>query len=290
MSRESTPNPYLDLSQFFDDAIARYPSNRIYCLADHAGLPGLHRELVRADVQWKSLFEGSKEEAALQVAPLLFPLTDSGSQPGSKLLRWLSEHGTFTSSFLLFSSSLTVDELGAALLLRTQARISEGMDVLLRYFDPRVFEALMAVLRPSEKKIFLGVADCWWYPNRSGKLVQEIAESEAVDTFESPLLLSATQEFSLLDMSEIDQVASQLSDLLPAPSLQLGGARFEFLKRQMMDAKAAGIESTHELTLYCGLALLHGEDFASSATWQPLLADVRNRKIKFTEAVAAVEE
>ena len=290
MSRESTTYPYLDLSQFCDQASESYPGNRIYCLADHAGMPGLHRELVRANVAWKSLFEDSKEAAALQVAPLLFPLNTGGGHADGKLLRWVAEHGTYTSSFLLFSSPLTIDELCPALSLRTQARVSEDMDVLLRYFDPRVFEALMAVLTPSERECFLGLADCWWYPNRSGKLVRQTAKFESADTFEAPLLLSASQEFALLDMSEIDQVASQLSGLVPDQYFQLGGGRFEFLQRHMSEARAAGIESTQEQTIYCGLALLHGDDFAATARWRTLLADVRERKINFTEAVAAVEE
>jgi hypothetical protein len=91
-------------------------------------------------------------------------------------------------------------------------------------------------------------------------------------------------------MSEIDQVAAQLSCLVLDLYLQIGGGRFEFLQWQIIDAKAAGIDSTHGLSIYCGLALLHGEEFASTSTWQTQSADFRNQKINFTEAVAAVEE
>lgn len=291
MTQESTTSQYLDLNQFCEEAAASYPSNRLYCLADHAGMPGLHRELVRRRIPWISLFEGSKEDAALAVAPLLFALHAGGVQAESGLLRWVSEHGTFTSSILLLSSPLAMEELTRPLTLRMRARVSEDMDVLLRYFDPRVFEALLEVFTPSQREAFLGVADCWWYVNRRGEVVRQPAEAETCDTFESPLLLSASQEFALLDRSEIDQVASQLRLLMPDHYLRLNGARrADFLRRHIDDAKAAGIDSTHELSLYCGLALLHGDDFALAPHWQRLLADVRARHVDFAEAVAALEE
>ena len=291
MNHESTTNPYLDLARLHEEAAASYPSNQLYCLVDHAGMPGLHRQLLRSQVRWISLFEGSKEEAALEVAPLLFALDGDAAQPVAHLRKWVSEHGTYTSSLLLLSSPLAIDALGNALAQRTQAKVSEDMDVLLRYFDPRVFEALMEVLTPGQRQAYLGVADCWWYPNRRGELVRQAVVFEPTDTFEAPLVMSAEQEFALLDLSEIDQVASQLEGLLPEQYMQLGLARrHDFLLRHINDAKAAGIDATHELSIYCGLALLHGDDFAAFPVWQTLMADVRDKKISFIDAVAAVDE
>jgi len=168
-----------------------------------------------------------------------------------------------------------------------QARVSEQMNVLLRYFDPRVFEALLVQLTESQRDDFLGCADCWWYLNRSGVLVRQPATFGATEGFESPLSLSATQEFALLDASEVDQVAEQLQLTVPDLYMRMGAPqRMAFLQRQIAAATTVGIEATHEVSLYCGLALLYGEDFALASPWQEILNKVRAGN-SFGDAVAA---
>ena len=58
----------------------------------------------------------------------------------------------------------------------------------------------------------------------------------------------------------------------------------------MAAAKATGIESTNGVTLYCGLAILHGEQFADVSPWREMLAKVRTGSAVFSEEVLVVEE
>ena len=280
---------YIDLPTVVDAAIADYPANWLYCLADHAGVPGLHRTLVDSRLPWRSLFQGASEDAALAAAPLLFSLGGRGERVSDNLLHWLSTHGTFTSSLLLLSSPLTLDELRARLARRLHACVSEGMNVLLRFFDPRIFESLLTVLEYPQRDWFLSPADCWWYGDRYGVL--QSWPSKHGDTEINFLLrLSETQEFALLDASEIDQVAAQLRSMLPDGYAGLGiASRTAFLRRHMAEANSAGIVATHELALYCGLALLYGEDFSRTLRWQALLIKVQSGSATFAEAVAAQE-
>lgn len=281
---------YIDLKKLFADAATDWPENQLYCLADHAGMPGLLDELKRYDVPHASLFEGSREARALEVAPLLIGLDVEAHKQYSHCLQWLAEHGTYTSSMLLLSSPLPLAELSRRLAQRLNARVSEEMEVMLRYFDPRTFEGLLTVLSVDQRDTFLSVADCWWYPNRSGAMMQTSSTYTSADRFESPLALTADQEFALLGASEVDQVAAQLRAMMPdyyrrVPLPEQHG----FLVRHMAAAGETAIVATHELSLYCGLALLYGEDFASSPQWKVALEQVRSGGRSLSDIVANKE-
>lgn len=278
---------YAELKKIYAEAAVTWPDNHLYCLADHAGMPGLLRELDASGIAWTSLFDGSRERNALEVAPLLFPLDEESNKEYSHLLRWVEEHGTYTSSMLLISSSLNKAELSRRLAQRLDARVSEQMNVMLRYFDPRIFEALLTVLNESQRGVFLSVADCWWYFDRSGTEMRQTAKYELVDRFEAPLVLTAEQEFALLDASEADQVAAQLREMMPDQYLQIPlPQQHAFIMRHMAAARAVGVVATHELSLYCGLALLYGEDFALTPHWQQLLQRVGSGQVSLSDAVA----
>jgi hypothetical protein len=276
---------YIDLRSFSNEVASAFPANRLYCLVDHAGMPGLHAELMRAGVPWTSLFAASREAEALKAAPLLFPLDEEARKAHSQLLPWVARHGSFTSSMIMLSSPLALDELGRRLARRMNARISENMEVLLRYFDPRVFEALIPELEADQRDAFTGVADCWWYVDRTGNPVPQRAAYDAADSFDSPIVLSAQQEFALVDASEIDQVAAQVHSTVPDLYMPMGAPqRVAFLRRQMAAANAEGIVATHELALYCGLALMYGEDFSLESPWPEVLEQVR-AGIPFSDAI-----
>lgn len=280
---------FLDLRTFCQEASGAWPENRLYGLVDHAAMPGLHAELVRAGIAWASLLADAQGDNVLQAAPLLFTIDDEADKAHGTLLPWLARHGTYTSSLLMLSSPLPLGELARRLTLRLDARISEDMDVVLRYFDPRVFEALVPALAEPERQAFLSVADCWWYVDRSGNVVQQPAAYAPAGDAEGPLLLSAAQEFALVDASEIDQVAAQLQSTMPDAWLLLGAPqRVAFLRGQMAAAAATGIDATHEIALYCGLALLYGEDFASTSPWDEIMTQVRGGT-RLSDAVAEVE-
>ena len=280
-------SPYIDLNQLLTDAAREFPDHTLYALADHAGMPGLHGQIVRADIPWRSLFEGSQEENALAVAPLLFPLSGTPNPFPPHLMRWIEEHGSYTSSIVLMASPLSLDKLLPRLAARLQAELSGEMAVMLRYFDPRVFQALLATASAQQLRDFLCVADCWWYVDRRGAVVRHTAQLMPDDLFAPPLRLAEEQEFTLLEASEVDQVQEQLKSAMPELYRTLAlPTRYDFLSRHMATAARLGIVASHELALYCGLALLHGEDFASTPPWQTLLERVRQRSVGLSDAVA----
>jgi hypothetical protein len=282
---------YIDLKKLYADAAISWPENPLYCLADHGGMPGLLDELKKHGVPYASLFEGSREARAMEVAPLLISLDLEARKQYSYFLQWLAEHGTYTSSILLLSSPLPLDELNRRLAQRLNARVSDDMDVMLRYFDPRTFEGLLTVLSEDQRDTFLSVADCWWYLDRCGVAVQRSAAYETKDRFEAPVVLTAEQEFALLDASEGDQVAAQLRTMMPDHYRRIPlPQQHDFITRQMLAAAASGIKTTSELALYCGLALIHGEGFAATSPWRSVLERVSSGAVSLSDAVANEEE
>lgn len=264
---------------------------QLYALVDHGGMPGLVKQLDRTNAQWISLFAGSRDEGALEVAPLLI-LIDANQDPFQRqaMLNWIGEHGTFASSLLFMVSPLPMVELARRLALRLDATLPDNMEIVLRYFDSRVFEQLVAVLSDEQKRAFLNVANRWWFVDRRGEVQAVDANFSEVESHEIPLYLSAQQEGAMLDASEPDQVAAFLRPVVPVEYANLPPElRYDFIVRHMGAARLLGIQATHELALYCVMPLLHGEQFATQAPWPAVLGEVQSGKRSLTLAVELME-
>ena len=259
----------------------------LYGLVDHGGMPGLVKQLDRTNAQWISLFAGSRDEGALQVAPLLI-LIDANQVPFQRqaMLNWLCEHGTFASSMLFIVSPLPMAELARRLALRLDATLPDNMDIVLRYFDGRIFEQLVIVLSEEQRLAFLNVARRWWFVDRRGEIQAVDAVFSEVETHEIPLNLTVLQQGAMLDASEPDQVAAFLRPAVPVECANLAPTlRYDFIVRHMGAARLLGIHATHELALYCLMALLHGEQFATRRPWLAALNEVQSGRRSLTQAI-----
>lgn len=261
----------------------------LYALVDHAGMPGLSKKLTEAKLNWSNLL-GDEKESTLPAAPLLFPIrAHESNQRQDNLLDWMGKRGTYTSSMLLLMSPLPMQTLAQRLAERLDIMLPDNMEVTLRFFDPRIFEQVMQVLAPQQKAAFLSVAHCWWFVDRRGQLQHVDAVFSETDPLASPLRLTQEQEHALVDASEPDQIAQMLGERMPDAYRNLPlPERYDFFVRHMNAARRLGIQTTHELSLYCALALLHGEDFAAQEQWQAALQDVQAGKLSLALAAAQV--
>ncbi len=263
----------------------------LYALIDHGGMPGLAKKLAQTRVEYLSLFANSRDEGALAVAPLLFKIdTRSDSYQQQALLRWIGEQGTYSSSVLFMVSPFSLPELALRLAARLDASLPDDMDVVLRFFDTRTFEELMTVLSAQQKNAFLCVADCWWFVDRKGDLQRVAATFTEIDSHDIPLKLTQEQEGYLIQASEPDQVADLLLSGLPQQYDKLSPiVRHDFIMRRISAARLVGIQAIHELSLYCALALLYGENFASQPHWLVALSIVKSGEQSLAQAVEQVE-
>lgn len=257
----------------------------LYFLIDHSAIPGLTKNLDRLRVEWKSLFEGSRDAGALEAAPILVPAARAGRPVASRTaMQWIFDQARFSSSLLMIRTSLDTEALCRRLSLRLDATLRDDMEVLIRYFDARVFESLMLALEPAQKAGFLCVADAWSYVDRSGQLRLEDASGYQEDTDVVPLYLSQEQEARLLELSEPDQICMLINAVMPAGLQEIPPAeRFNFISSNAARAKDYGINGTHELALFCCLALTESE--FPSAGWEQKLQQLRNDGATLTALV-----
>ena len=216
---------------------------RFYALINHGGMPGLVQQLTQTKHDWRNLFQGSTEENAMSVAPIVLPLErNPTSGTGQRMLKWIAEHGTYSSSVLLLASPLGMEALARRLASRLDAVLPGNINVMLRYFDTRVFAELMAVLDAAQKAAFLSPASQWWYVDRRGALQSVPATFASHDPWTAPVALDMAQQNSLIDASEPDQIAELLQSSVPDEYGQLPRQdRYDFIVRHSQAAQGFGI-------------------------------------------------
>jgi len=159
---------------------------------------------------------------------------------------------------------------------RLDVRLSEGIAALLRFYDPRVFEALINVLDDADAKRFLCVASGWMYPNRLGRLELLKTYFQTNDDFSPPLALSSEQEFALLEASEIDQVMDLLRTIVPSKMADLSGSEQYCLVSDLMTrAQLEGVRSVLACSIFVGVFLKNGHEVADSPIWPGFINELR---------------
>ncbi|WP_020651644.1 DUF4123 domain-containing protein [Massilia niastensis] len=189
----------IDFRVIAEESLAEYPTSNLYFLLDHGGLPGLYRQLSRSSLGWTSLFDSTREANALAVAPFLILAGSNGQLRMSRsFLEWLGENGTYSSTVIMLSSPLQIEPMTSRLTARLDVRISENMEAMLRFFDPRVLESLIEILSVEQAKEFFSPAQAWRYVDRAGRMAGVTTFFNVQENFSAPLVLSQQQEFALL--------------------------------------------------------------------------------------------
>lgn len=280
-----------DILQLHRQHCSSQGGTRLYGLIDHAGMPGLLRQLTMAKAGWVSLFQGAKEENALLVAPILFAINvdDQGLQRRG-LLQWILEQGRYSSSLSLIASPLSMAELARRLVLRLNAALPDQMEIMLRFFDPRVFEQLMLVFSAPQKQAFLDLGSSWFFLDRSGKLMQCPSIFSTDDTWPTTFEFSVIQQDALIESCEPDQIAELLRNGVPEAFQKVPlPEQYGFIVRNMVSARSFGIQATHELSFFCALALLLGEKFVEDEKWSMALDDVKKGVLTLQQAAESLE-
>lgn len=241
----------INFSAVIEQHCAVHADAQFYFLLDHAGLPGLLPMLNGCRAQWVSLFAGTRESMALPVAPILVRVGCQDNLLPSFLLDWIAQHGAFTSAVTLLASPLTMEALQCRLVARLDCKLSENMEVMLRFFDPRILAQLRITLTAEQARAFFGVASHWWYIDRAGELVGCDAAFADADPVCIPLVLSQAQEFQMVDASEADQVLALLHTNVPNLMREITKARrYDLVVKNICEARKAGLNSIHDFMIY----------------------------------------
>jgi Domain of unknown function (DUF4123) len=264
------------------------PDLRHYLLIDHAGAPGLLAELRRAHgVSWWSLFADSKEQGAIDVAPILVYLSDDQSTLSERdFLRWVRRNCEFSTSAAVLHSAWAPDELIAALKRRLDVLLPDRMPVMLRYFDTRVLESLLQVLTSVQREQFMGVASRWHWLDRAGQLKGQDVEQLQADAWPHPFELDVAQQNALIDASAADALAEQMNTQAPDMCQSKSRAELHALAaRCLTKFGKLHIEDLRTQTLYCLTALQLSSDFELQPGWAAALDSVTKKTISFEAAL-----
>lgn len=183
----------------------------IYLLLDHAGFRSLRSRLNATSLEWKSLFDNTGESSAVEAGPIVVLVASEKRLIASKrFLDWLCETADSRSAIMMLSSPLSLDILCTCLTDRLRARLCGDLEVMLRFYDPRVFEALIKHLEEPQRNWFLNLASKWWFVNRLGEVLQfNSTYSDDSKKIEN-LTFTQVQEDAMLKESEVDQVLNTL--------------------------------------------------------------------------------
>ncbi|MTW11044.1 DUF4123 domain-containing protein [Pseudoduganella eburnea] len=280
-----------DLEQIYASH-CRHGEERLYLLADHAGLPELSHKLRANGVSWTNLLGDDKRPALTAASPLLFEVSFSnGRLVKRQLMQRLHDIGQHSFSLLMIATPLEPQVLAKSLAKRMDGILSEGEEIVLRFFDTRVLPQLLEVMNEHEQRIWLSVATGWWYSNRDGTTAHISSEFQPQDAHLAPQLISDEQLSYLLEASEIDQIAYLLeSNLLEQFHRMCPIERYRLLQSKITAARALRLANLGDLALFCGLAFLHGAQFDTQAPWCDILARVRDGELTLDQAVELVDQ
>lgn len=275
-----------DLMVVAEEYLANRRESNIYLLLDQTGLSELASKQLMSAVKWESLFEGTGARVPISAAPVVAAIGGYHAlRTYTSLLRRIATCNAFISTVAMFASPEPIDLVLKRLIVRLDVVLSDDVNALLRFYDPRILEALVKTLSAEQAENFFGLASRWWYIDRAGKLQQIESAFRANYEKETLLRLSADQEFSLIDATEPDRVLSLLQKNVPRliasiPTPEQHG----FTARNIYFAtKECGLRSTSDYVLYCALVLVHGDDFSAKPEWQTVFAKVRSQQGVFAE-------
>jgi hypothetical protein len=265
---------------------ARFPSANLYALMDGAQIEKITSQISK----WKTafsapLFRDDKEAMLTDISPWL--VLGDKTQPQTKFIKRCIELQGTTHALIWLISPMKPQDLFDALHRRTNAQLSGGLEMMLRYFDTYRLPDLHNVLDEGQTKAFFGCANAWVYINRQGELGAIDSEFNTQDTF-NELVFDDLQEEAILDAAYPDELLRILqqdqADLVENLPPQ---ERYDQVKALLKLAKTYGIEGSKDLLYFCIVGLSEGEGFDTTPEWTTKLNNAKNNKIPFAEAAMA---
>ena len=232
---------------------------------------------------------GDRAVAAELASPWLIPLETASAN--DRMLRHTVELARRSSAVTWLLGDLSFAEMTGRLRVRTESRLTQRFDILLRYFDPRVLPVLHAILGPEAREAFFCLGMLWSYLGRGGALENiPLKPAPKTDPFVAPLELADTQAAVLLDAAEIDAVMPEIVKEDPDRFLALGDgpARYQFTLRCLERARHCELHQFPQKVVVCTLALRLGADFEQEPAWQSALKGVASGHSKFGAAIDQV--
>jgi Domain of unknown function (DUF4123) len=238
-------------------------SSRAFALVDGALLGELSSQARRrwSAMRGLSLLERAGFGAA-EVGPLLYELTEAdldADLPGSLLD---AASGRTAGSFIVSSGSAA--ELQQRLGAFVDVHLSDGSNMVMRFFDPRVLPFWLDALAPDERHYLSGTLQHWafWRTDFDVAIQRFQPETPLPSAPLFPIRLSSEREATMMNacypLTLIERLRAEEPEVLAkVPALQ----RYQFFREQSARAHAHGLEAQGDLEAYCSTAIEFGARF-----------------------------
>lgn len=243
-----------------------------YALLDCSAHEHAFRDLTTrfADVQWKSLFDGTPEEHLVTAAPLLI----ATPRDNDKLIAWLEELEQASPSVSWIGSPYALPVLAPMLTRRLQCEINDDQQVVLRFYDPRILLGLPSALNAQQKRYFFAPVSSWiaWEPRREERYAIGIEPATSADIARfafTPISLTLAQRDQLMYFDKenlYDSIIQQWRDTCPD---EIAGIKPNMLREIAITAVARansyGISDAAAQHLFAGLMMTVSPSFDDNA-------------------------
>jgi hypothetical protein len=244
--------------------------------------------------KWASLAKhsllGQAAIGAVDVGPLLFELTQAHVEAHLPTSLLELNSGRCAGSVIVTEADTT--QLVKHLTSLIDVRLNDGSEMVMRYFDPRVFPFWLEVLKPSYREHLAFVVSQWMFWDAKFELkIESFAPPKQQEIPPNlPMTLSSEQEARLMNLTYpftmIERFRSEdqgALDRIPVPH------RYTFFKMQIARANSHGLESQGEVEAYCGTAIDIGPKFDEDAAMTPAWLGIKAGK-PYHEAIAGVAD
>ncbi|AWV03726.1 DUF4123 domain-containing protein [Burkholderia sp. JP2-270] len=233
---------------------------KLYGLVDGAQYPeALAPWVLEYSPEVRSLFEGLPEEEAGNAAPILFEIDDADSE----WARQIDHMDRYRPCLTVIRSALRIDELNAHLQRSLFADIGDGMQVLLRLFDPR---SLPSILDVCGKEVRAGITypmSMWMY--RGGHMEWQRVEIDerrhGVDVEQVDVSLEQQQLDELEQRDEPYALVGEMVDLGLIDETQPYAVSYQDFLRRYNRAVDWGLASRADRHAFCVASYRYGESF-----------------------------
>ncbi|WP_321872835.1 DUF4123 domain-containing protein [Burkholderia ubonensis] len=235
-------------------------NGKLYGLVDGAQYPeALAAWVLEFSPEVRSLFEGLPEEEAGNAAPILFEIDDVNSE----WVRQIDQMDRYRPCFTVMRSVLNIDELKMHLQHFLFADIGEGMQVLLRWFDPRSLPSILDVWGKAAQVELTRPMATWMYRggNSAWQYVEIDERSHAEDAGALSLSLSQQQLDELERHDEPHALVSELGDLGLIDVIQPYATRYQDFLRRYSRAIRWGLALRADRHAFCVASYQYGEQF-----------------------------
>ncbi|MCG5263404.1 DUF4123 domain-containing protein [Cupriavidus gilardii] len=258
-----------------------------YLLVNQAAIPGQRPLLTRlTTLPCQPLF-GQDTDACYDGATPFVVCIDNALASPSGMLAELADAACYGCALSIIDTPLDLRGIARALTARTDVLLPDGDVMLLRFFDTRIFMALIDVLDDEQRDQFLSCATEWWYADREGAMVPSARlNQDGMDRYEAPLRMNRTQERAMIEAAEPDAVIDLLlsrgtTSLLALPY----PLRYPTVLGLLHRARAWGLNDLPDLAAFSLLALYGPSDFDTLPPWNDLLPLVKRGELTFPVAI-----